>query len=155
VDRVDSWLNRQRGWRRVLLFWLHISIFTTTVGSALWSMFGSGTPGLDIAFLHVVAWSALAAVPLTGLTVYLRHTRRVGTDDRRVFSWRASAGILLFLAAGELNILTDEQADWPRINRAIGLVSLLLIAASLTLGLMAASRYRRHRTRLLDNGQNR
>jgi hypothetical protein len=152
---VDSWLNRQRGLRRALLVWLHICIATISVGSALWSMFGPGTPGPDIAFLKVVAWSALAAVPLTGLTVYLLRTRVVGTDDRLVFSWRASAGMLLFLAAGELNVLTDQQADWPRIHRAVGLASVLLTAASFTFLLMAVSRYRRHRTRLRDDSQSR
>jgi hypothetical protein len=130
-----------------------------TVGSALWSMFGRGTPGLGIAFLKVVAWSALAAVALTGLTVYLQRylqrTHALGTGDRFVFSWRASAGMLLFLAVGELNVLTDQQADWPRIHRAVGLVSLLLIAASFTFVLMAASRYRRHGTRFPDDSQNR
>jgi hypothetical protein len=156
---VDSWLNRQRGLRRVLLGWLHMSIFTITVGSALWSMFGRGTPGLDIAFLKVVAWSVLAAVPLAGLTAYLRRylqrARSVATDDRFVFSWRASAAMLLFLAVSELSVLTDQQADWPRIHRAVGLVSLLLIAASFTFVLMAASRYRRHGTRILDDSPSR
>jgi hypothetical protein len=63
--------------------------------------------------------------------------------------------MLLLLAVAELNVLTDQQADWPRIHRAVGLVSLLLTAASVTFVLMAASRYRRHGTRLLDDSQNR
>lgn len=155
MDRVDSWLNRQRGLRRVLLLWLHICIFTILVGSALWSLFGRGTPGLGIAFLKVAAWSALAAVPLTGLSVYLQRTRPVRTGDRPAFSWRAQAGMLLLLAVVELNVLTDQQADWPRIHRAVGLVSLLLTAAGFTFVLMAASRYRRQGTRLPDDGQSR
>jgi hypothetical protein len=36
-------------------------------GSAWWSLFGSGTPGLDLAFVEVVGWSMLAALPLAGL----------------------------------------------------------------------------------------
>ncbi len=155
MDRADSWLNRQCGLRRVLLGWLHTCIFTITVGSGLWSMFGRGTPGLDIAFLKVAAWSALGAVPLTGLITYIQRTHAAGTDDRPMFSWRASAGMLVLLAVVELNVLTDQQADWPRIHRAVALVSLLLIAASVTFTLMAASRYRLHGKRLLDDSQNR
>jgi hypothetical protein len=75
LRRLDCWLNSQRGWR--------------------------GTPGLDIAFLQVVAWSALAAMPLTGPIAYGQRTRAVRTG-RPAFSWRASAGMLLFLAACEL-----------------------------------------------------
>jgi hypothetical protein len=148
VDRLDSWLNRQRGLRRVFLAWLHMYGLTITMGSALWSLFTPGTPGLDIAFLKVAAWSALAAVLLSGLILYLQHNR---TGKRFGFSWRVSAGMLFFLAACELNVLTDQQADWRGIHRAVGLVTVLLIAASFTIVLMAVSRYRRHGTRLADD----
>jgi hypothetical protein len=50
----------------------------------------------------------------------------------------------------ELNVLTDQQADWPRTHRAIAIVTLLLIAASITFVLMAVSRYRRQSMRLAD-----
>jgi hypothetical protein len=150
VDRVDSWLNRQRGWRRGLLGWLHMYGLTIMVGSALWSLFGPGTPGLGLAFLRVTGWSALAAAPLTGLIAFLQGTR---TGKRSVFSWRVSAAALFFLSAAELNVLTDQQADWPRSHRAVGLVTLLLMAISFTFVLMAVSRYRRHGTRLADDGQ--
>jgi hypothetical protein len=116
---VDSWLNLQRGWRRVLLGWLHKCIPTIMAGSAIWSMFGPGTPGLGLAFVRVVAWSAFAAIPLTGLIAFLEGTR---LGKRSVFSWRFSAGALFFLAAAELNVLTDQQAGWPRIHRTVGLL---------------------------------
>jgi uncharacterized membrane protein len=147
MDRLDFWLNRQGGLRRVLLTWLHLCIPTTGVGSALWSLFGRGTPGLGLAFLQVVGWSVVVAAALAGLTVYLGRT---STPKRYVFSWRVSVGMLLFFGALELNVLTDQQADWPRTHRAIAIVTLLLIAASITFVLMAVSRYRRQSMRLAD-----
>lgn len=45
-------------------------------------------------------------------------------------------------ALAAINVLTDQQPDWPRIHRAIGLTSLLLAAASSAFILMAASRRR-------------
>lgn len=130
---------------------LHMCIATIMVGSALWSLFGAGTPRLGIALLKVVASSALTAVALTGLIAYVQRTRVGRADGRFVFSWPASAGMLLFLAVTELNVLTDQNADWHRIHRTVGLVSLLLIAASFTCLLTAVSRYRRHGARLLDD----
>jgi hypothetical protein len=128
-------------------------ISTVLVGSALWSMLGPGTPGLGLAFLTVVAWSALAAVPLTGLISYLLGNRAASAAKQFAFSWRAFAAMLFFLVAIELNILTDQQADWPRIHRVVALATLLLGGAGVTFGLLAVSRRRRLGTRLLDSSQ--
>jgi hypothetical protein len=113
-------------------------------------MFGSGTPGLDMAFLRVAAWCALAALLLAGIVAYLERTR---TGRRSVFCWRVSVAVGLFVAAEELNVLTDQQADWSRIHRAVGLATLLLSAASVTLILTTVSRYHRRGTPLRDDGQ--
>jgi FtsH-binding integral membrane protein len=152
---VDAWLNRRHGPGQAVLIWLHLSIPAIMVGSALWSMVGPGTPALGIAFVKVVAWSALAAVPLTGLIIYLQRTRTASGGKQAVFSWPTLAAMVLLLAVTELNVLTDQRADWPRIHRAIGLVTLPLTVAAVAFTAIAVFRHRRRGTRPLDTSQSR
>jgi hypothetical protein len=107
VDRVDSWLNRQVGWRRAVLAWLKVCPVMIMVAVPVWYV---GTPGIQrpsLEFAAVAPWFLLAAVPLAGVSVRLQRDRPIGPMERPVFSWCTYAATLCWMAFVLLNVLTD------------------------------------------------
>jgi hypothetical protein len=153
VDRLDSWLNSQVGWRRAVLIWLQLSIPLIGCGCSLWSLITPGVPGLGLGFLEAVAWSVLAAALATGIVLAVEHSRATRHSDRPVLSWRFSAAMLCMTAQALLGELTNQQPYWPRIHRVVDIVSMVLILGGLTFGIEAARRYRRLRRGNVSGGQ--
>ena len=142
VDRLDSWLNSQAGWRRAVLVWLQMWPPAIMFGCTFWSSTMTGAPGPGLEFFGVVALSVLAAVPLAGAMVPVLRWR-VARNGRPVFSWCMYAGTLCMMAEVLLNELTDQQPYWHHIHRAVGLVSLALALGAAGFSFEAIRRYRR------------
>jgi hypothetical protein len=145
VDRLDSWLNSQVGWRRAVLIWLQMSIPLIGCGCSLWALITPGVPGLGLEFLAAVAWSALAAALATGIVLAVEHSRPTRHRDRPALAWWFSAATLCMTAQALLGELTNQQPYWPHIHRVVDIVSMVLILAAVTFCIEGARRYRRLR----------
>jgi len=123
VDRLDWWLNAQRGWRREALWWLNFAPLTIMLCAITWSWFG------------LTGW---IAVPVA-LAVLVRLAGRDPMARKRsgrawtppAFSWRRLIAILLISAAQTSNAFFDAQdgtptwQHWHRINDAANLIACL------------------------------
>jgi hypothetical protein len=140
VDQLDSWLNRQVGWRRAALAWLQMWPWAIGLGCVIWVFITPGVPGPGLAFLEVVAWSLLATVPLAGVSMVVQRWRASRRSNRPAFSWCMYAGMLCLMAAILPSLLLDQQPYWPHVHRVIGLVSLPFALAGAGFCLEAARR---------------
>jgi len=98
VDRVDRWLNAQRGWRRALIFWLYFAPWFVDLG-LLWSAWGNlddqGTVPTGSVLVHV-AIAAVVGIPLAAVQVRVQLWVRKRRPRAPVLSWRIIAAIYVF-----------------------------------------------------------
>lgn len=113
VDRVDQWLNAQRGWRRFLLCWVQAGPAIVWVGVCvreLWAM-GDRAPAGPLTF---GAASALIALPVSCMLAVVsdRRMRRSPGGAWPLLSWRAMTwGLSLALCGAVLEALY-RYAPW-------------------------------------------
>ena len=157
MDRLDSWLNDQVGWRRLAITWVTLCPVAVALGSSTWSEISlrhrgceqlagqrfiqECEPRLGTGFLVVVVLSVLAAVPLAGLlAVWLR--RRVARNPGRPFhSWSKIAAIWCLSAAPLLSTFADRQPHGRSTYYFIA--GWALIAGAAVFWLLETRRYQR------------
>jgi hypothetical protein len=127
VDRLDSWLNRQIGWRQAVLMWVHLCPPAAMIGFGLWGLLGPGSPEPGLTFVKVGAVSVLAAVPVAVILVSARHVRVARIGGKPAFLWRASAALLLWSGALILNLAAEQLEGWSRFHHVIAVATLLLM----------------------------
>jgi len=93
VDRLDSWLNRQHGWRLALLLWVLLLPTAAIFALGAWNWFGAGTSDSGPVLLESGTCSLIAMALVAGLAAASRHRRT------RPLSWRALAGVILVSSA--------------------------------------------------------
>jgi hypothetical protein len=117
VDRVDRWLNAQRGWRRLLVGWL-VTAPALVVMGLWWSGWGnidSGTTVPTGAVLLHVAIAALAGIPLMAVQVWPRRRRRKSRAWEPRFSWRMIVGMdTLMTGMGVLAYANTRTLAWQQ-----------------------------------------
>jgi hypothetical protein len=100
VDRVDRWLNAQRGWRRLLICWLYFAPVFVDEG-LLWSGWGNIANDATVptgAVLLRVGIAALAGVQLAAVLVRLQMWGRKSRPWAPGFSWRMTVAIYVLMA---------------------------------------------------------
>jgi hypothetical protein len=108
VDRLDTWLNAQRGGRRELLVWLWLSPLAAMIAAMTWASFEPAGPGLIIAALVVLVLLRV------GTRTLMRARPSATPEDRDakwtppVFTWRQFAMIYLICPNIIINVLF-----WP------------------------------------------
>jgi hypothetical protein len=141
VDRLDIWLNAQRGWRRLAIVGVafYAPIACLSYGClAFWSLFSSSGPPVPVPAVVAIAVLALpAAVGLGSITAAIRSRREQSPKRRRgwppLFMWRQIALLWMILAGMCTAPLT------PPGNRAIAIAHLILAILVIPL---AAENYR-------------
>jgi hypothetical protein len=101
VDRVDRWLNAQRGWRRLLIGWLVLAPALLDVGlwwSAQGNIDGQATVPTGTVLVHV-AIVALVGIPLAAVQVRPPMRRRKSRVLEPGFSWRMIAAMYTLMTS--------------------------------------------------------
>jgi len=148
VDRVDFWLNAQRGWRRFLLCWVQAGPAIVWLGVCvreLWAM-GDRAPAGPLTF---GAASALIALPVSCMLAVVsdRRMRRSPGGAWPLLSWRAMTwGLSLALCAAVVEVLY-KYAHWShwahQYRQDIGWVTLAFTVAFLAVTFYAGRNRKR------------
>jgi hypothetical protein len=122
VDRLDTWLNSQRGWRHLLVAWL-MALPGGIALSEMWvlmsSMFGPTALGVS-AVLERMALGFVASVPLAVLVFSIesrsrRRPSKRGKNRMPRYRWRGMVAISLLIAANAcITLTTSESVQWRR-----------------------------------------
>jgi len=161
VDRLDSWLNDQVGWRQLAITWLVFCPVAVALGSSTWSEISlrhpgceqlagqrfihECEPGLGTGFLVVVVLSVLAAVPLAALLAVWQRRRVARNRERSFHSWSKIAAIWCLSAAPLPSTFADQQ---PHGRHAYYFVAgWVLIAGAAVFWLLETRRYQRRSRR--------
>lgn len=121
VDRVDRWLNVQRGWRRLVIGWLVFAPVFLDVG-LLWSSWGNrndqGTVPTGSVLAHV-AIALAVGIPLAAVLVAAQVRVQKIRPWTPWVSWRMIVGLYVFMAGncaatyGETRTLTWQHQHVP------------------------------------------
>jgi hypothetical protein len=154
VDRLDTWLSAQRGWRLLLVRCVAFASFGLIVGTgwSVWVTFDPSTPQVR-ALITRMALCAAAGFLLTALTLVPRSGRGPARrPDRPWLTWRRIAanysGCGACFAFAYVNA---EPLAWQQHNGRVSLLPLALIGAAVVMSLWDA-RYRRRLRRPRDHG---
>jgi hypothetical protein len=132
VDRLDTWLNAQRGWRRLALLWLQLYLPSILIINAYLSgrnLVAEQTSGTELVWLLALPFPCAAVLIGPVLLAQARRERRArkrGSFSPPLLSWRFT-GFFLFLAA-EMTIPTIAVAntfDWKQQHRLVGMIALI------------------------------
>ena len=128
VDRVDRWLNTQRGWRRVFVAWVTIAPIGLGSG-ALWATWREEAVGTGVVGLRV-AVGVLAALPVAVLLLRLGLWRvRKSRPWYPPFSWRTMAYLYSFMAGMTTSVYGSDQILAGRHHDSFKPFALLMGAA--------------------------
>ena len=136
MDRVDHWLNAQRGWRRLLIGWLYLAPTFLDAG-LLWSGWGNiegdATVPTGTVVLRVVI-AALAGVPLAPVLVRLQMWGRKSRPWTSGFSWRMTVGIYILMAGMGAQAYGDTRTwAWQREHLPYKAIFLVLAVSGVML----------------------
>jgi hypothetical protein len=145
VDRLDLWLNAQRGWRREALIWLQLAPLTFMLGAAAFALFG------------LTAWGVAGPIALAALfRAAVRMRPAIGHARKKwippLFSWRRMAGLLALSASQSPNAFiaaeygTSGWQHWHRVTGAVALVASIAFLAALIADLRYTRRLSRQAT---------
>jgi hypothetical protein len=99
VDRVDRWLNAQRGWRRTLIAWLYLAPMLLDFG-LMWSAYGNLDNGATVpagSVLVHVAIVGLAGIPLSAVLAGLQRWSAKSRPWAPLISWRVIIAVYLYV----------------------------------------------------------
>jgi hypothetical protein len=159
VDRLDTWLNAQRGRRRLWLVCLNaypaaVCIAVIVMGSQ--NLTGRQPPGIALIFWSL-ALAVPGALPLGGLILltrqrYERRARARGKFEPPFFLWRMTGYIFLLATAITIQQFGIAQPPgWQHERHVLDLISLVFLACAMIL-LLDGLRYT-HRLRRLARGR--
>jgi hypothetical protein len=142
VDRLDAWLNAQRGWRRLALVWLQLYPASIVIANG-YLTWRNRTPDQPPAISYVslltlaVPVATVLAVPFLLLrTARVRRIRRRGGLVEPFLSWRFTALFLLLAGSMTLGvIINDHGVGWRQQHEALWNVVMALAIAAVVLGL--------------------
>jgi hypothetical protein len=114
VDRLDTWLNAQRGWRRLLLMIATWYGSTLVLCCGVWGLSTSEftLPTLDAIVIAVVAIPGTVCIGLALAANYARRTRspRRKKGQPPFLMWRTAVGV--WLLSFELLITVFMPLHW-------------------------------------------
>jgi hypothetical protein len=156
VDRLDAWLNAQRGWRRFALMWLWLYPLGWLVGD-IWlggeNLISDRSPSTGylywFAVLSIPVALTLAALALPMRAAHARSRARRGKSQEPMVTWRWMGCLILMTSNSTVAACMENQAViWKRQHPLAASISLVLAVCLLAL-LLENFRYtRRVRARL-------
>jgi hypothetical protein len=151
VDRLDVWLNAQRGWRRRAVIPLYLYPAAWVVCAAAWLVWqdlnSNEAPGVGSLY-----WLAGVSVPVTlllaGLTqpvqaVRVRSRAKRGKPVLPTFVWRWSVfEALMALNVTFMGFFINQSATWKQAHRPAHFIPLVVVVGAAVL-LLESQRYTR------------
>lgn len=129
---VDSWLNRQRGWRRAVLMWAQMWPASAILWCGSWELFRPGARVPGAAFPAIVVYSLAGAVPLVALVGLARRVlARPGRHVPPALSWRLAAGAALLAAGMVIDAEQSPGHQWPGVSEVLLGAGIVLILVGL------------------------
>jgi hypothetical protein len=152
VDRLDTWLNAQRGWRRLALLWLQLYLPSALIINAYLSwrnLFAEQTSGTELVWLLTLPFPCAAVLIGPRLLAQARMERRArkrGSFLPPLLSWRFT-GFLLFLAAEMIlpAIAVANPFGWKHQHRLVGMIMFICAICFIVLSLENVRYIRRMR----------
>ncbi|HEY5398534.1 MAG TPA: hypothetical protein VIL16_24420 [Trebonia sp.] len=144
MDRLDTWLNAQRGWRRFGLLLVQIGPIAVLLAFCVVRVSGPSLPPLGLAFAGVVALGLAGAALLSLLRLWL-HARR-GRDDRKkqvpLLTWRAIAYSPVMMGPFILIVsFNNASPEWHRQHHRVLDIALLILFPCMIFVMIEQSRY--------------
>jgi hypothetical protein len=140
VDRLDTWLNAQRGWRRLLLMIATWYGSALVLGRGVWGLSTSefALPALDSIVIAVLALPGAVCIGSVMAVIYARHTRSPKRKKGQppFFMWRTTLG--LWLLSFDLSITVFLPT--PGHHRSILVLAMVFLGGYLLL-LLETRRY--------------
>lgn len=138
MDRLDSWLNAQRGWCYFALLCLNIWPLAVPLGDGILALlvFSSPLPLYPSvqSILLATALSIPGVVPLAGLVLLLRlwgirYARKHGKPVKPLLTWRLALA-MLFMASGQTLSMLQDAEPYTRnsAHQVLSLVIMVLLA---------------------------
>jgi hypothetical protein len=161
MDRLDTWLNAQRGWRRLAIIGVSSYMPTVCLGFCVMVFcilgFGSSWPPMPVAAIVALAVLAIPAAVGFGSTLAVIYSRRARNPKRKkglppFFMWRQIALPWLLIPTFLNAILLNTQDRSTPDVRALALLQVISSIAMLALAL-ETWRYGRRFTRPRAAGQ--
>jgi hypothetical protein len=104
VDRLDSWLHRQVGWRRAAVNWVMVCPLAIGLGKDIWQ---------GAAFVEVAALSVLAAIPFAGLAAAAQLRWQARHPGKPYPSWRMWAAMWCLTGSLLIDVLARPGHRMP------------------------------------------
>jgi Na+/phosphate symporter len=157
VDRLDAWLNAQRGWRRRAIIVAAFDPPTALLGISvslfidLWAAGPSGGPALPALAISAIAVLALPVAAGLGSVMAVIHARRAANPRRNrrqppFFMWRMIAALWLMLSTELCATLLQTLGRPTTGHRVLAGLQLILAIALIPLWVETV-RYSRRFTR--------
>ena len=142
MDRLDTWLNAQRGWRCFALSWAQLYAPALLMVNAYlgWRNLPSGQAS-EMQYVWLLALAVPCAAVLAGPLLLLRAARerrvsRRGGFSEPFLSWRLT---LMFLLIGSsvtlVAFINGHGLGWEQQHNGLWTVALILPICALALGL--------------------
>ena len=161
MDRLDTWLNEQRGWRRLAVIEVSSYMPTVCLGFCVMGVcilgFSSSLPPMPVAAIGAIALLAIPAAVGFGSIMAVIYSRRARNPKRKkglppFFMWRQIALPWLLIPTFVNAILLNTQ---DRSNPDVRALALLEVISSIAMIGLALEiwRYGRRFTRPRGAGQ--
>ena len=161
MDRLDTWLNGQRGWRRLAIIGVSSYMPTVCLGFCLMGFrilaFSSSLPPMPVAAIVAIAVLAIPAAVGFGSIMAVIYSRRARNPKRKkglppFFMWRQIAlPWLLIPTLLNATLLNTQDRSTPDM-RALALLQVISSVAIIALAL-ETYRYSRRFSRPRGAGQ--
>jgi hypothetical protein len=155
VDRLDTWLNAQRGWRRLALTAaagyapLVMVGFYSWLCLGLWAREGFRDPTLAaLAVCAILAVPAAVGLSSIGAMLYARQARNPRRKKAPLpfLMWRMTALFWLMLVSSVSGTFATDQGSSTATHRDVGGLELVFAIAVIAM-FLETLRYRRRFTR--------
>jgi hypothetical protein len=142
VDRLDTWLNAQRGWRRFGSLMLQVGPPCVLTSFACFGLFRARLPSHGLAFVGIIALGVVAAVML-GLLDTGRARKDGGKRAFRI-TWRNIAYTPVMMCPFLLILLTfNASPEWRQQHHGAAATALFVLVPGMFILTLERARYER------------
>jgi hypothetical protein len=141
MDRLDVWLNAQRGWRRFALLMLQVGAPCVVISFGCFGLLNR-LPAHGLPLAGIIALGVVAA-GMTGLLDAWR--ARNGRSERAVrLSWRVMAYTPVIMSPFILILLTaNASPEWDQQHHALKTIALFVLLPCVLIVTLERMRYER------------